>query len=344
MIKKAVLLLALLLVPVLATAQADRELLLTPDGTMFSVERATNHANLQADAMSYLVLSIRRDGPPVREVIPVTLSAGSHMNPALAYDSETGMLFMFWERAQSLVSRELLLATRDRDGNWSDSVAFGSGGNVYRSNLRIAVTRKVDVVPANDDPFVMAGVSVHAVWWEHNRFDDSEQAQYAIFSIYEGEIRYEQHSMASLLTTLEKRDPQPVPEGFDREVLRHPAVFSAATSDSVDVVFGDTQTNGFHRLRIRPGKRYSDARVHIPLGRKETHFPSPSFGAASNSARVGTINGDPDRIAFFTRDPNAVSYVTYKNNRWSAPQSIALDEQVSGEAAVDAIRRLLNDE
>jgi hypothetical protein len=344
MIKKAVLLLALLLVPVLATAQAERELLLTPDGTMFSVERATSHADVEAAAMSYLVLSIRRDGPPVREVIPVTLSAGSHMNPALAYDAESEMLFMFWERAQSLVSRELLLATRNREGKWSEAVAFGSGGNVYRTNLRIAVTRKVDVVPANDDPFVMAGVSVHAVWWEQNRIDQNEQAQYAIFSIYDGDIRYEQHSLASLLTTLEKRDPQPVPEGFDPEVLRHPAVFSAATSDSVDVIFGDMQTNGFHRIGIRPGKRYSDARVHIPLGRKETNFPSPAFGAASNSVRIGTINGDPDRIAFYTRAQDAVRYVTYKDDHWSAMQSIALDEQVSGEAAVDAIRRLLNDE
>ncbi|MEA2490491.1 MAG: hypothetical protein QOH21_2283 [Acidobacteriota bacterium] len=348
MIKKLVVFLGLLVLPVLASAQMDRDLLLTPDGTMFTVERewSDSSAAVEPAAMSYLVLTTRRGESIERQIIPATRTSGAHINPALAYDSESQMLFVLWERSLSLTHRELLFCTLGRDGNWSEPVTFAGDSNAYRTNLRIAVTRKVDLVPVDDDPSVVPGISVHAVWWEQDRYHGEESAQYALFSVYNGEVTgIETRRLTNLLTNLEKRDPQPQPDGFDPEVLRHPALFSLPTSDAVDVVFGDEGTGGFHRLRIRPGKRYSDARVHIPLGKGESNFPSPGFAHANSEARVGAINGDPDRLAFFVRDGNqTVRYVTYKDAHWSGVQSILLDEQVSAEAAIDAIRRLLNDE
>jgi hypothetical protein len=349
MIKKAVIFLGLLLLPVLASAQMDRDLLLTPDGTMFTVEREWSSAataESESSATSYLVLTTRRGENIERQVIPATRATGAHINPALAYDSESQMLFVLWERSLSLTHRELLFCTLNNEGTWSTPVAFAGGGNAYRTNLRIAVTRKVDLVPVDNDPSVVPGISVHAVWWEQDRYQGDESAQYALFSVYNGEVTgIETRRLTNLLTNLEKRDPQPQPESFDEEVLRHPALFSLPTSDAVDVVFGDTATSGFHRVRIRPGKKYSEARVHIPLGKGESNFPSPGFAHANSTARVGAINGDPDRLAFFVRDDaQTVRYVTYKDAQWSNMQSIRLDEQVSAEAAIDAIRRLLNDQ
>jgi hypothetical protein len=347
MIKKVVVFLSLLVLPVLASAQTDRDLLLTPDGTMFAVDRewTISGAEFAPAATSYLVLTTRRGDETSRQVIPATMTEGAHINPALAFDSESQMLFVLWERSLTLTHRELLFCTMDHNGNWGDPVTFAGDANAYRTNLRIAVTRKVDLVPVDDDPSVVPGISVHAVWWEQNRYQNDEYAQYALFSVYNGEVTgIETRRLTSLLTNLEKRDPQPVPAGFDAEVLRHPALFSMPTSDAVDVVFGDAATNGFHRLGIRPGKKYADARVHIPLGRRETNFPSPGFATSNSEARVGSINGDPDRLAFFLREKQTVRYVTYKDSKWSTVQSILLDEKVSAEAAIDAIRRLLNDE
>lgn len=347
MIKKVAVFLGLLVLPAVLAAQTDRDLLLTPDGTMFTVDREWTVSRTESApaATSYLVLTTRRGEETSHQTIPATLTEGAHINPALAYDSESQMLFVLWERSLSLTHRELLFCTMDHAGNWNEPVTFAGDMNAYRTNLRIAVTRKVDLVPVDDDPSVVPGISVHAVWWEQNRYQNDEYAQYALFSVYSGQVTgIETRRLPSLLTNLEKRDPQLTPEGFDTEVLRHPALFSLPTSDAVDVVFGDAGTNGFHRLRIRPGKKYSDARVHIPLGKRESNFPAPSFATSNSEARVGSINGDPDRLAFYVRDNQTVRYVTYKDSRWSHLQSILLDEQVSGEAAVDAIRRLLNDE
>ncbi|HEY0141415.1 MAG TPA: hypothetical protein VGF48_11005 [Thermoanaerobaculia bacterium] len=347
MIKKVVLFLGLLLLPISAIAQLDRDLLLTPDGTMFTVERewTSYETGFATASTSYLVLTTRRGSEIERKPIPGSLASGAHVNPALAYDSESEMLFVLWERSLSLTHKELLFSTLDREGNWSEPVSFAGGGNAHRTNLRIAATRRIDLLPVNGDPSIIPGVSVHAVWWEQNRFNQDDAAQYALLSIYDGKVEgIETRRLPSMLTNFEKRDPQPVPDGFDPEVLRHPALFSTPSSDAVDVVFGDIATNGFHRIRIRPGKRYSDARVHIPLGRGESNFPAPGFNKATNSVRIGSINGDPDRVAFYVRDGESVHYVTYKEEQWSAMKSILLDEQVSAEAAVDAIRRLLNDE
>lgn len=347
MIKKVVLFLGLLVLPITAIAQLDRDLLLTPGGTIFSVEREwrSNETEFAAAAASYLVLTTRSGNEISSQPIPASLTAGAHVNPALAYDSESEMLFVLWERSLSLTHKELLFATLDKDGRWGEPIAFANGGNAHRTNLRIAVTRKVDLVPVDADSSVVPGISVHAVWWEQDRFSSDEAAQYALLSVYGGKVEgIERLRLPSFLTSFEKRDPQPIPEGFDPEVLRHPALFSTPSSDAVDVVFGDVATNGFHRIRIRPGKRYSDARVHIPLGRGEANFPAPGFTKAANSARVGSINGDPDRVAFYVRDEESIHYVTYRDAEWSNTKSILLDEQVSAEAAVDAIRRLLNDE
>lgn len=346
MIKKVVLFLGLMVLPVIAAAQLDRDLLLTPTGTMFTVERewTSNETEFQTASTSYLVLTTRSGGDIHRQPIPGSLVSGAHVNPALAWDSESEMLFVLWERSLSLTHRELVFSTLNREGVWSEPMSFAGGGNVYRTNLRIAVTRKIDLLPVNGDPSVIAGLSVHAVWWEQNRVSQDEAAQYALLSIYDGEVTgIETRRLPSILTNLERRDPQPIPDGFDAEVLRHPTLFSTAASDAVDVVFGDIATNGFHRVRIRPGKRYSDARVHIPLGRGEKNFPAPGL-KASNSLRIGSLNGDPDRVAFYVREDESIHYVTYKESQWSAMKSIVLDDQISAEAAVDAIRRLLNDE
>src|SRR5688572_26203319 len=103
MIKKLVLLLALLIVPVAATAAEDGWMLLTAEGTLYTVERAwpRDYPGVAAQSNSFLLLNERRGDQIVRYIVPGTLAAGVHTNPTLAYDSESKTVFLFWQYSHS---------------------------------------------------------------------------------------------------------------------------------------------------------------------------------------------------------------------------------------------------
>ena len=110
-------------------------------------------------------------------------------------------------------------------------------------------------------------------------------------------------------------------------------------------MFGETATNTIHRVTLRPLKPELNARIRIPVGVKDTPLPgTPRFRATSASDRISALTGDANSIVFYLGDEKAVHYVMYKHGAWTAPKAIALDEQVSSDGAVSAIRRMLNDQ
>lgn len=333
--KKLLLLLCLVLLPVLAAAQS-REALLTPDGTLFTIDTHVNEPGSLSAA--HLVLRVQRGSEVVPEIVPATLAEGAHMQPAIAYDADAHMLFVFWLRYSGLTSTELMFACRDANGTWSDARVFGQRFNP-RDNLRVAVTRKV----TDSEGHVSSGVSVHLVWWEFDTDDGSERARYAMVPIENGAIVGDPQILG-LDSFVDASSHDVAHEAVDTAVLKQPLLFSSATQDSVLVVFGELGMNRLHQVRIKPIKTpIGDGRLRVPVGREEGgSVGAPHFATASNS-RVEGLYSNSARIALYTRGADRLDYVIMKDGEWSETRAIALDTEITSGAAVDALRRLLNE-
>ena len=342
--KKILCVLALVFLPVVAWAADQRELLLTSDGTLFVAEQqsANDSDEVDSSVMSFIRLTIRRSDEVRSVIVPGTREAGLHKNPALAYDEASGTLFVFWQRSASLLHSELLFETMNSNFEWGPVAAFGDGRNM-RENLRIAVTRKADA-PTEDGTGTTAvpQINVHAVWWETDSWDGQESAQYAMLTVDNGTV-----VETSIHPLLEFVDPDAAATRFVTdsvpEVFKHPSLFPAPQQDSVLVLFGELRNDSLNRVRIRPAKIVGQARVHIPVGKSEGGSGAPRFNVASNS-RISTMVGGDDRVAMYTTADNRLSYILFKDGTWGQSRSVQLDDTISVDAAVNAVRRLIEHE
>jgi len=340
--RRLLVVLCLLALPVLAAAQS-REALLTPDGTLFTVEPQVTDAD-SGVASAYLLLRAQRGADVATEIVPATLD-GANLDPAIAYDAESHTLFVFWIRHEGIMGSQLLFAYRDANGAWSEAEAFGQQ-YADRQNLRIAITRKV----TGEDGHVLStpALSVHLAWWEYDSTGDTprEAAQYAMLSIENGKIAERDSLDLSSFITVPTPDPDAVPETIpeaDRNILKQPLLFTSPKQDSVLVVFGDFDTNRLHEVRVHPTKPpVSDGRLRVPVGREEGGANGPRFKTVA-TGRVEGIYGDSDRMAIYTHEEKALQYLILKDGKWSDAQSITLDGEITSGAAIDALRRLLTE-
>lgn len=332
--KKFIVVAALLLFPLFASAQG--ETLLTPDGTLYTIEEQSPAATGTSDseATVQLLLTTRNGGNITRQIVPATLEPGVNSSAAMAYDAESGMLYIFWLRHTAMLESEMLFTSFDKDGNWAPATAFGQPFD-YRENLRVAVTRKV--VGAHDK--FEPGITVHATWWETDTHTGKESAQYAILALEPGKVEVTFLNLGDYLTAGDKVEL----EKDELSILRQPVLFTSAKQESVLVTFGDLATNRLHRVRVYPVRPpANNGRIRIPVGRSEGGFNAPRFRNASNST-VNAVSGENDNLAFYVKDAAKLHYVLLRDGAWTDARAIALDEQITAPAAIDAIRRLVNE-
>jgi hypothetical protein len=334
---------ALLVLPVLATAQ-PREALLTPEGTLFTIESQVDEIASGGRASAHLVLRAQQGSDITVDIVPATLQHGAHVDPAIAYDAETKTLFVFWLRHLGGLASQLMFACRDEHGTWSEAQSFGERFD-YRENLRIAVTRKAQ---DEETETISSGISVHLAWWEFDTNKGGSSAQYALVTIENGAVQgtpqyLELASFVGGTTPAEENTEAAEPlTDEQRNVLKQPLLFAAPSQDSVLVVFGDFATSSMHQVRVFPKNIKAEGRLRVPVGRRESTVPGPKFSVAE-STRVEGIHDGYKSIALFTRSAAKLDYVIMKDGAWSDSRVIALDEQVTGDAAVNALRRLLHD-
>jgi hypothetical protein len=333
--KKLLVLLALVLLPLFAGAQ-DANNLLTPDGTFCMIRQSDQPTDGNA-ATTYLVLTTRRGDVTRTAPVPATLTAGVHSNPAMAYDAESGTLYVFWLRYTKILESELLFASLDSRGAWSEATSFGSGFD-YRENLKIAVTRKVVDEKARLQP----GITVHATWWETDTHSGSEAAKYAILVLENGRVAEVNFlDLGEFVAQSEKSEADLSKD--DLTILRHPVLTMTERQESVLLTFGSLETLSLHRVRVYPVKPpVTDGRIRIPVGRAEGKMDAPKFGRIAANSSVTAIGGE-ERMAFYTRDGEKLHYVLLRDGQWSEARAITLDDQISAPAAVEAIRRLVNE-
>jgi hypothetical protein len=327
--KRLLLILALLLVPAVLLAQADRDVLLTSDGTLYTIE---SKAATEGDSKRSLELTITQGNKSTTTTIPETLT-GTNWRPALTYEPESQTVFVFWIGQVNGMSSKLLFASY-HDGKWSPAVSIDDQPYTYRYNLRIAITHHVSTLQPDGSWADAPALLVHAVWWE-DAGGNSEKARYALLPIESSRVTTpEIHDLLGLAQIPDL--PYAVDANFNPEILRHPAIIEG--TNSVDVIFGDTGRMSMTRITLKP---IADGRIHIPITvRGGKPFQPPQSFSANWTGRISTIGSGSDLIMYnTTRD--TTSYVMYSNGKWSDVRTLPLSENFSADAAVTALYRML---
>lgn len=336
--KKLIVLLALLFVPLVAGAEEGNALLLS-DGTFYTIhhERSVDHPEAHASSVAYLVLTARRGDNIVPEIIPATLYGGAHFNPTIAYDAESGMLFAFWIHNPSGSSTQLMFASRNAEGVWSQAASFG-GYDDRRENLRIAVTRKFD----DEHGETRNGLTVHLTWWEFNYESHAKSAQYMMVTVKDGNVLHlESLDLGRYVT--KNLEPALDEEPVDPRVLMQPMLISSPKQDSVLLIFGDLDTGTMNYVRVRPvTKVVANGRLRVPGGKREGGQRAPML-QISEGDRLEGVYGEDGTMAFYTTSEGKLRYVMLRNGTWTPQHAITLDKQVTSGAAVDALRRLVTE-
>jgi len=324
---------------------ADRDVLVTPNGTVFTVETVTPSTASPMDAMSTLVLTIQ-DGTNVSHVsVPESTSAGFHFSGALAYDPDSSTLFVLWLHSPNAESSELLLAPY-RDGKWQPAVSVDSQGYRLRNNLRLGITRHISQIQPDGSYADVPALLLHAVWWEESGL--GEQARYALLAINKGALSsIDTHALGEFLPATDNITYNAVDPTFNKEILRHPAIVSSPMQSTVDVIFGDTVSNAFHGVSLHPT---ADTRIHIPVGvgsgngaggGRPLNLVAPASFSADWTGPI-TIIQRGDRLAFANVGANSLNYITYTSGAWTGVKSIAIDSRFPAEAALAALDKMVS--
>lgn len=328
--RRLILILAFALFPAALFAQvADRDVLLSADGTLYTIDSTSA---VDGDSNRYLQLTIANGNKSTVTVVPETDKGGTNWRPTLTYDSDSKTLFLFWIYSPNAMSSELLFASY-RDGKFSPSVAFDPQPYHFRYNLRIAVTRKVSTLQTDGSYTDEPALLVHAAWWE---MSDVEEARYALFTIKDSQVAsFELHDLREFTSTPET--PYTVDDNFNAEILRHPAIVPG--TDSVDVIFGDMKNTAMNRVTLKP---VADTRIHIPVGHHDNHpFPPPEAFSANWTGRITTISSGGNLVMYNTAK-NSTGYVMFSNGKWSDVKTLALTPTFNSDAAVAAIGRMVS--
>ena len=338
MIKRLVVLAAVVLTALGAFAgDRDRDVLLSGDGVLYSVETAHDATAGYGQANWYLNMTVQAGETRTTSKVPVSLTGGAHSSPALGYDPESKTLFLFWQESLNGGLSSRLLFSSYQNDKWSEATALDSVDWNLRRNLRVAVTRSIESIDREGRRVSAPQVVVHAVWWEESGY--GEWARYAMLGIDGGVVTSKDIRYLTEFAGNKIDQSRAVTTTSADEVLRHPAIAASATRDSVDVIFGSTQTSTMHRLRLKP---VLDGRLRIPIGVRETNLRGATLHVANNDRAAAVVHEND--IALYTVKKKTVDFVIYRDGVWSNQRSIALSDDVSAETAVAALRRLVSEQ
>lgn len=340
MIKRLLILAVLLLAPALMFAQsAERDVLLTSDGVLYSIESqlATEKAPATNVSSRLLVLTVQQGDTSDVIYVPASLTGGMHSSPSLAYDANSKTLFLFWVKMPNMMSSELLICSY-KDGVWSEPASIDNAPFHFRFNLRIGITRVADDTDAEGNVASKPFLAVHAVWWDQSGYGES--ARYAIIALQDGNVANIQiRDLLEFVDAKDLGDVFEVPSDYDREVFRHPGVFEQPGRASIDVVFADSDRNRLHKVTILPITL--NGVLHLPIGVYDGPINGPQRMNPEATATVSIMQAPGTKnIIFYFEGDKKLQYLMYRNAAWSDLTTVSLGDNVSMETAVEALRKL----
>jgi hypothetical protein len=344
MMKRILIFAVLLLAPALLLAQsADRDVLLTPDGTLYSIESqfATDKAPSTNSSSRILLLNVQQGDKAETIYVPASLTGGMHSSPSLAYDSTSKTLFVFWQKMPSLMSSELLFCSY-KDGVWSEPASIDNAPFHFRFNLRIGITRVADDTDAEGKAASKPFLAVHAVWWDQSGY--GENARYAIIALKDGQVSNIQiHDLLEYVDANDLGDVFALPTDYDREIFRHPGIFEQPGRASIEVVFADWDRNRLHKVDLMPITQ--NGVLHLPIGVRGATMDPPGRVNREASTSVSIMqSSSASSLLFYFEGDKKLQYVMYRGGAWSDLTTVPLGDSVSMETAVEALRKLASSE
>lgn len=338
MIRKLLIAVVLLVPTLVFGAPNDRDVLLTPGGTLYTIESLDPDViGVDSPSTRVLQLTLRNGDDTTKHIVPATVAGATHAKPALAYDSYSDTLFVFWQKSPNAMSSELLFCSFN-NGTWSEATSIDRSSYNVRFGLKIAATPYITTDGVETETQRLRMLSIHAIWWEQTGY--GEEARYAMLSLEEGKVvKIDLRRLIDFTTGSRTELPAEVSEDFDRSIFRYPAIFTHPSNDKVDVVFADWDRNRFHSLTIRPILSHGVIRVPDGIWRGELPPPTGRIGATE----VSIVQGS-DTLALYTEGADEIRYLLHKDGEWSPSRSIKLSADLSANTAVRAIRRLATSE
>lgn len=341
MIRRLLCILILLAAPaVMAAGTRQQTTLLTPEGTLYTLESdfAFNYEG-EPGGQRILKLITQHNGETTEAYMPFTLLGGWHGSPSIAYDEQTDTLFAFWEHSRSLVASELLIASY-RDGAWSEPVSINSTSFRLRTNLKIATSHFSEVRNEDGELERIPSLVVHAIYWEQT--GDEESAHYAMIPVREGRLsNIEQRPLITWALSQGNPLPVDVPEDYDFDIFRRPAIFESLDRASVDIIFGDVPRTRFHRITVRPIRE--DGVLDVPIGiwHGEINPPGREIAIQGASTKM-LVSGET--IAFYAMDAAELRYQLHRNGKWQDVRVVKATSSIPTTTALDALSRLVTAE
>ena len=317
----------LLAVSAFAADAADRDVLITSDGTVYSIASERSEDGLS----SSLVLTVQAGDKTTHTVIPES-NSGVNDSPTLAYDGESKALFVVWSRVSNAKSSELLVTNyKLANDRWEPATVIDSG-RVVRSNVTIRFTRQVPMIQRDGTYADASALMLHAAWWQKAP-SGAESPFYAVMALNHG--LNPDPDVRDLTDLVSDRDSD---EPASSEFLHHVALLAGSTPNSVDAVFADPRTSSFYRLTLTP---IINTRVHITVGVKGPKLGGPKTLSFDWSGRTGTISSDDGNTLIFTNTTaDKVRWLTLRNGEWLPLQELVLSNKVTVEAAMAALAKM----
>lgn len=341
MMRRLILSLVILLAPMVAVAsEKDRDVLLTPGGTLYTVESVFSGdlEDVETASSTVLKFTIATDEGTATTYVPASLNGGWHADPSMAWDAASKTLFVFWQRKPNFLTTELLIASY-REGAWSEPILIDEDALKLRFDLGVGVSRYATEINVEDETESrVEALAVHVIWWEQR--GEGELARYAQLAIQNGEVvSIMRADLDGYLGEAASEEPAEVAEDFDRDILRHPVIFENDSRDSVDVLFANWATNRFHRLQIRPITQQGV--LTEPIGVRRGGFDPPGTGPIRRTPTSLMMIASPSgNLAFYAIEDGKLTYQMHRDGAWSTPKSLPADVAQSG---IEGIRRLLNE-
>jgi hypothetical protein len=282
-----------------ATASAQWQTVLTNDATVWAANEAS--VSVKLDLM-------RREGDVTSFVrVPGTEDSVIESHPRLAYDNATGALFAMWRHGD-----EIRVSRLDASGRWSESKVVTRGQTL--EGLQLVVTRSSDTT------------LLHGAWWS------GTTAEYALVAFDGPEV------LSTVVVALDElanvRAAANEPEDTGGAV--HPPLAMVRSGEAVDVAYGAPHTTTLTRLTVKPEKVGGNARMWRPSGRSGRRTdPSGLTSLTTAAVQSFIVEG---RLVLFTPD-SRFRYVVLDNGRWTPIRMFALDEKLTSEELVRALRR-----
>jgi hypothetical protein len=219
-----------------------------------------------------------------------------------------------------------MMSWLDGDAAWSEPIVVASAASsASRDGLHTALTRAT----SNETRATL----IHVAAWVRN--GESLVGEYAMAAFASGA------HVSTAVTNFETLDDAPRTAEQEEAVSAvFPPLAIAAAGDGVDIVFGREHSTSVTRVHIL-ARLDEQARAWKPLGKTTGSMPPARFAAMSTAPVRALFSRD--RVVLYTSD-EIFRFVIFEGGQWTSVRSLALDDQLTGEALLNRIRQSIEED